>query len=156
MRNKFSAVSDPSKFFTNPGEDVCVEYSPELLPDGTVRLTPSGKHSMTEFINSYKDSTDISYILKQLALGNDSVLNSRVGMFGDFTEMPKTYAEVLQLQINARDYFDKLPVEQKQKFNNNFNEFFVSLGSEEWFSKLGIDNKSVEELVVEKESSDGE
>lgn len=148
MRNKNAKVSNPDDFITCSGDQFQVEYSPIVNPDGTIDLIESGKIDINEMINSFKDSTDMAYILKQLALGNTDVLAQRQGVFADFTEFPKTYAEVLQLRIDAEKSFYELPVETRQKFNNDFNVYFATAGQTEWFEKLGVTEK-VEEVKEE-------
>lgn len=147
MRNKNAKVSDPNSFITDPGEKFKIEYSPKVLPDGTIELKESGKINIDEYINAQRDQTDMAYILKQLAIGNTSVLQQGSGMFGDFTDpdLPKTYAEALQLQIDAAKSFYQLPVDVRAKFDNDFNRYFASAGTDDWFYKLGIKNNAEKE-----------
>lgn len=154
MRNKFAKVSDPNTFFTSPGETEHIEYSPKVLPNGIIELQPSGKTDINAFIEAQRESTDISYIIAQINAGNLDVLNQAKPLFGDFTEMPKTYAEALQLRIDAEKSFYSLPVEVRNKFDNDFNQYFASAGTEEWFSKVApvmpADEKTEEGEVTEK------
>lgn len=156
MRNKNAKVSNPNDFVTCPGEQFKAEYSAIVKDDGTILLEVSGKIDMKQMINSFKDSTDMSYILKQIALGNTDVLQQRQGVYADFSEFPKTYAEVLQLRIDAEKNFYQLPIEVRQKFNNDFNVYFATAGQDEWFEKMGVsldpEQGSVPE--VEKESEE--
>lgn len=145
MRNKNAKVSDPNTFVTGSGDKFRIEYSPKVMPDGTIELLESGKIDIDAYINSQRDQTDMAYILKQLALGNNSVLQQGSAMFGDFTDpdLPKTYAEALQLRIDAEKSFYNLPVDVRAKFENDFNRYFAQAGTEDWFVKLGI-NKTEE------------
>lgn len=138
MRNKNAKIPDISKMFTDPGQDEKIIYEGKLQKDGTVLLVEVGKESMQQMIDAWKEQTDMSWIIKNLEMGNTQVINRVPSCFGDFTEMPKTYAEVLQLRIDAQTAFEKLPVETKQKFNNNFNEWFMEAGEGEWFEKMNI------------------
>lgn len=149
MRNKNAKVSDPNKFVTDPGEKFRIEYSPKVMPDGTIELQESGKIDIDAFINSQRDQTDMAYILKQLSLGNTNVIQKGSPMFGDFTDpdLPKTYAEALQLQIDAAKSFYMLPVDVRAKFENDFNRYFAQAGTDEWFDKLGL--KKTEEKESE-------
>lgn len=145
MRNKNAKVSDPNSFVTNPGERFKLEYSPIVKDDGTIELKISGKIDLQQMIESFKESTDMAYILKQLELGNTDVLQQRQGIYADFTEFPKTYAEVLQLRIDAESNFYKLPLDVRQKFNNDFNVYFATAGQESWFEKMGVSPDPAEE-----------
>lgn len=136
MRNPNSVVSDPNSFISNPGDQFHVNYSPRVLDSGEIKLVESGKDDIKQKINSFRDSTDMSFILQRLAVGDTSVLNQRPGMFGDFTQMPTTYAEALQLVIDGRREFDALPLDVKNSFNNDFRQFLASAGTPEWHEKL--------------------
>lgn len=149
MRNKYSKVSDPSSFVTDPGSDIHVIYSGKLCPDGQIRLTESGKESISEKINAEKMFTDISYIRSRLALGDTSVIRPASSvMYGDLTKAPKTLADNLQIFINARSSFDNLPLETRNKFDNNYLKWLQDAGTDEWVKKM---DKFIPDLVVEKE-----
>lgn len=148
MRNKNSKVLDPNEVYSEPGSDEKILYDAKLNDDGTVSLIPSGKESISLYINSFKDQTDMSYIIKRIQLGDLSVLNKAKGVFGDFSSMPKTYAETLQLRIDAERAFDNLPAEVKKQFNNSFNAWFMSAGSEDWFKFMSPENYSQEGEVT--------
>lgn len=83
-------------------------------------------------------SCDIHYILKRFANGEMDVLSKVQGAFGDFTNLPKNFAEVMNLTIDAQNHFDSLPVEVKQKFDNNFVQYMQSFGSDDWAMKVGL------------------
>lgn len=154
MRNKNAKVSNPNDFVTSCGEKVKILYSPKVLPDGTIDLVESGKIDINEMINSQRESTDIAYILQKMKeTGDISALTQAQGVYGDFTEFPTTYAEILQLRIDSENSFYQLDPEVRAKFDNDFNKYFASAGTEEWFSKLGVVSqaeKPVEEPKVEE------
>lgn len=129
-------------------------FSPVVNKDGTISLEKSGEENLQEYIDSFRDECDINVILAKYASGDVSVLNKRNGSYGDFTKMPKTYAEMLQLQINSNNYFKSLPKEIREKFNNDANQFFAQSGSQEWIdimSSMYPEEKKIEDIVVEKE-----
>lgn len=145
MRNKNAKVSDPNEFITCPGENEKIQYSAKVLPDGSIDLVESGRIDINAMINSQRESTDISFILRKMKeTGDMSVLAQNPGVYGDFTEFPKTYAEILQLRIDSENSFYQLSPEVRAKFDNDFNKYFASAGSEDWFEKLGIVNKAEE------------
>lgn len=129
-------------------------YSPVVNKDGTISLEKSGEENLQEYIDSFRDECDINVILAKYASGDVSVLNQRQGSYGDFTKMPKTYAEMLQMQINSNNYFKSLPKEIREKFNNDANQFFAQSGSQEWIdimSSIYSEDNKIEDIVVEKE-----
>lgn len=154
MRNKLAKIPDPNKYFTCSGEEFEIQYEPLVERDGTITLAENGKINIKEYINSFRDSTDMAFILKQIALGDTSVLNVNVPMYGDFRNVPKDPAEVLQYRINAERYFYSLPADIRNKFDNSVT-VFLREGQEEsefFFSALGVVKESeVNEIA---ESSD--
>lgn len=149
MRNKNARVSDPNKFICNPGSDVHVIYEGKLLPSGEIKLVPVGKESISEKINAYAQYTDIRYIMSRLQAGDTSVVKSPdKAMYGDFTKTPKSFAEALQIMINAERRFDELPLDIRNKFNNSYLAWLQSAGSDLWFDQMGLvrDNPVVEEV----------
>lgn len=146
MRNKNACVTDPNSFVTCSGDIYHTLFSPVIKSDGSVTLVESGKDDINEFISSFREQTDMSYIIKKLAMGDSSVLTSKTPMFGDFTEMPKTYAESLQLVMDKEKQFMSLPLEVRNKFDNDFKKWFATAGSEPWMQKM--------ESVIDKPDED--
>ena len=136
MRNKNAKVSDPNSFVSCSGEEFHIEYSPKVNVDGTISLVESGKTDINEYINSFRDSTDMSYILSRLAAGDTSVLNPKTPFYGDFTEVPKTYAEALQMVIDGEKHFMQLPLDVRNQFDNDYRQWFAQAGSEDWMTKM--------------------
>lgn len=123
-------------FVSNPGDPIHVIYSPHVLPSGEVELVESGTEDLNAYIQSFKESTDIMTIMSRVRQGEIDLLNKRPGSFGDFTKMPKTYAEVLQLQINSKNLFNSLSPEMRRSFDNDANIFLASAGTAEWYEKM--------------------
>lgn len=125
------------RFVSNPGETEHILYAPKVDKEGNIELVEAGKENIREKINSYAESTDISIILQRVAQGDLSGLQVNPGMYGDFTEMPKTYAEFLQLEIDSNNLFNKLPLDVRAEFDYDPQKFFAQAGTEEWQKKLG-------------------
>lgn len=154
MRNKNARVSNPNDFVTSSGHQYHIIYSPVVLSDGSIELVESGKDDIQEMIQSFKSQTDMSYILQRMAVGDTSVLNQRTPMYGDFTQMPKTYAEALQLVIDREKQFMELPVNVRNQFDNDFKKWFATSGSEEWFKKMdSVIPKEKKEPVIDFDGS---
>lgn len=136
MRNKNAKVSDPNSFVTCAGSRVKTVYSSKVLPTGEIALTPSGKEDIQDYINSFRETTDMSYILHQLALGNTAVLNQKQMMYGDFTDVPESLAEAQQMLIDGEVAFYKLPLDVRQQFDNNFRNWLFTSGQPEWIKKM--------------------
>lgn len=151
MRNKNAKVSDPSSFVTDPGSDVHILYSGKLCPDGQIRLAECGKESISEKINAEKMFTDINYIRSRLVLGDTSVIRPASElMYADLTKAPKTLADHLQIFINARQSFDNLDLETRNKFDNNYLKWLQFAGTDEWLENMKDYIPRVESEVIKE------
>lgn len=120
-------------------------FKSKVQRDGVIKLEQDGERNVYEEIQSHKDSCSIELALARASLGDDSLLHRTQGAFGDFTTFPKTFAEVLQVMINAESYFDGLPAEIRNNFGNDFNRFLAQLDSPDLPGKLGMEvTKDVE------------
>lgn len=134
---------------SNAGSDFRPVYLPKVLDNGEIVPEYAGEENIQEMIQSYAESCDINIILNRVKNGETNLLNQAKGVFGDFTKMPKTLAEFMQMQIDAERMYDGLPKEIKIKFDNDKNKFFATAGSEEWLDKCGLIEKK-EEIKVEE------
>lgn len=148
MRNALARVSDPHKFVTNPGSNIAPVWSSVVDNDGSIRVVQSGKYDIQEKIESFRDTTDISYIVSRLLAGDPSV--TRDTYYGDFEKMPQTYAEMLQLKIDAEKHFYDLPIEIRAKFDHDVNKYIASAGEDIWFEKMGFKRIEDEDNVKEE------
>lgn len=151
MRNPNARVSDPHEFITCSGDQFHITYSAKIMEDGTIFLKESGKDDIQAMINSYRDQTDMAYILRQLQLGDTSVLRDGA-MYGDFTVMPNNMLEAMQLMIDGEKAFYELDLETRQKFDNNYRQWMMSAGSEDWLKKMNISVEKQEPVVDQKGS----
>lgn len=120
------------------GERVKKLYAPEYDADGVLHLIENGTESLYDYIQSFKDSTDIHVLLTKYQNGDVSALSKAQGTYDDFTEMPKTYAEMLNSLIKGKDDFLKLPVEMRARFNHSFEEWISTYGSPAWLEKMEV------------------
>ena len=107
-----------------------------------------------EKINADVDKTDMAYILRQMQLG-DMAAFSRMPNYADISEFPTNYQEVLQVMIDRERDFYAMPLEVREKFNNNFNQWLATMGTKEWFETMGITGEPKEPQASE-EVKDGE
>lgn len=128
-----------SRVIQHPGDPVKTMYGPKYRPDGTWYLVEIGKHDLYREIQSHADSVDIHEILRRFATGRDPAAFSRLqAVYGDFTQMPKTFAEALNTLIAAQQYFMDLPKETRAEFGHDFNQFIASFDSPDFLAKSGL------------------
>ncbi len=132
----------------NPGSSVRILYSPKFDEKGVMSLVESGKENLYEFIQSHKESCDIHVILERFARGDVSALERVQGTYGDFSNMPRTYADMLNLVHSAEDAFSNLPVDERAKYGHSFERWLIEFGPEpENVSDVDPANPSVEQVV---------
>lgn len=141
MRKRLERIETPA------GERMKQEYTAVVLPDGSFNLVEAGETDLQEYINSFAESVSIEHILAMCAAGDTSALSVRQGSYIDTTEMPKTFRDCLDIVIKGKAQFDSLPVEVKQKFDNDFQRWFSEAGDESWLTNMGFVTEKPEEKV---------
>lgn len=131
-----------ARVYHHPGSGVKDVYTPRYDEFGVLDLVVSGQEDLYGYIQSHYESTDIHVILERFAAGDVDVLSRHQGFYADMSDMPKTYAEVLNAVIAGENAFDHLPIEIKQKFGNSFAVWLSSMDSPEWSEKMGFDKPS--------------
>lgn len=143
---KFSQLPDPNTFLTEPGSPIRTIFAP-VIENGCLSLAENGKQNIQTLIDSYRDTTDMTYIMARLTAGDTTVLNARDAFYADVSNCSFNPAEMLQNIIDARTYFDALPKDIREKFGYDFKAWFSDAGSKDWAERMtGI--KKVEEAKV--------
>lgn len=127
-----------ARVFCNPGSPVKVTYQARYSDSGTLELQPAGQEDLYGYIQSHKDSVDIHVILKRFAAGETDVLSQVQGFYADASDMPKTYAEVLNAVLDGERAFNSLPVEVKASFNNSFSEWLSAIHDPDFAVRSGL------------------
>lgn len=130
---------DRERVHSNVGKRTKVKYSPEVDKNGVLNLREVGEEDLYGFIQSHADSVNIHRIIERFNRGEADVLSRVQGVFGDFVNVPKSYAELLNRVIEGENEFKQLPLDVRSKFNHSFAEFLTAAGSDEWYSVLGIE-----------------
>lgn len=156
MAAKFRTQFNRIRVVSPAGSPLVNDYISVYDNDGKRHLEVNGQYSIYDKIQSFRDSCELSTILERFQkIGDIEILQRRKAIFADVTEMPKTYADVLKLNIASEQLFNALTPEQKLKFNNNPDEFLASIGTEKYkevFKPLEEKEKlKAEELNIEKE-----
>lgn len=104
---------------------------------GRVQLEEKGSESLYDYIQSFADSVDIHVILKRFANGESDVLSKVQGFYGDFTQLPTDYAQLLNTVQAGEEMFNSMPVDVRAKFGHSFNEFMTALCDGSIVEKMG-------------------
>lgn len=111
----------------NLGTREHVLYVAQFDDHGNHVLVESGKEDLYAYIQSHKESVDIHVIMERFARGDIQALQRRQAMFGDFTDFPVTYAGMLNAVQTGEQHFMSLPLEVRQRFDNNFAKWLVAM-----------------------------
>lgn len=143
---------------TNVGSRIHKLYQAQYDDEGRIDLVEVGEEDLYEAIQSHKDSVDIHVLLKQFQQGDTEALMRRQATFGDFTQVPSSYAELLNSVIAGEQYFNQLPVEVRARFGHSFSQWMVGMDKPDFAEKMGWSVPESEpaaastvESVVEKE-----
>ena len=96
----FRTVFDrlPTLPYTALGEDVEILFTLEVDDNGREHLVESGKRSIKDYINSFRDECDLNSILaKVVRTGDPSPLSVRPGLFIDTTDTPSNLREFISI-----------------------------------------------------------
>lgn len=118
----FSRINRPKTIPVVLGDGTVPVYD-EVLVDGRVKLQQVDTENLFDFVQASKAETSIYNIIDKFNRGDESALNKTVGKFMDVLGMPTTLAEAQQSLINVSKKFDSLPIDIRQKFENNVNIF---------------------------------
>lgn len=128
FRNKFERVIQKS----NTGSPIKVIKAGKLDAKKNVVVVPKGEKNLYSEINSFANSVDIHVLLQRFANGDKEALMQRAGAFIDVSAMPTNINDFVNLYKDGENLFNTLPVEIKEKFNNNMVEFITKIGDKEW------------------------
>lgn len=149
-RKIFRTVFDRTRIISNSGSPFINDYKISVDDDGKTFLKLSGKINVYDQIQASRESCDINMILdRYLNVGDPTLLNRKATFYGDVTEIPNNFADILRLGIEADNIFNSLTTEQKAKFDNDKNVFFASIGTKKWNDVFNPKNES--EVVVNNE-----
>lgn len=140
----FRTQFDRERVCANVGSSEKILYRAQVDKYGAVELIEAGKEDIYEFIQSHKDGVDIHVLLQRFQNGDASVFSRVQGTYGDFTQVPKTYADMLNIVIAGEQYFNILPVEERAKYGHSFEKFIASMGA------LTADGVKAPDVEIEK------
>lgn len=127
----------PKKVPNNPGNIMEPQYKERYDEDGNPYLEQVGEINTYEKIQSYKDEVDPMSILARYAAGDTTVM-ANPGWYIDTSKLPTNYIEWRNLMNEQKEKFDALPLEIRNKFNNNFDNWAATAGEPEWLENMGI------------------
>ena len=134
---EFPTMYDPHvDFFTDPGNPDVPIYSPSVDNEGHIVLEEIGIKNIPEYIDSFRESCDINNLVARFNAGDVSALSRVQGAYFDATQLPHTYAEMLNTVINAEKTFNSLPLDVREKFDNSYVKWLSMMDDAEQFALM--------------------
>lgn len=133
-----SLLTRRERYHTDPGSRMHNDYEIQIDKKGHKVLKHVGEHDIYEEIQSYLEETKIENILAKAAAGDLNALNQRTGLYIDVTDSPKSLAEAQNAILKLGNYFEALPAEIREKFDNSKEKFVQEYGTEEWINNMGF------------------
>ena len=133
----FPTMYDPRDLiYTDPGCGDVPIYSPSVDNDGHIILEEIGTKNLPEYIDSFRESCDINNLVARFNAGDVTALSRAQGAFFDATQLPHTYAEMLNTVINAEQTFNSLPIDIREKFDNSYVKWLSMMDDAEQFALM--------------------
>lgn len=151
-KRKFYSLYNPAPKIKTPAGDHFLEvFQEEITKDGKKELVCTGKTNVWDKIQEGKEATLIENVLQACAMGDYSMLKQQDPVYIDATTFPKTLMESQNIVIKAKQEFEKLPKEVREKFDFSAELYVSEMGSSEWFEKMAPYNDKI--AAIEKEGS---
>lgn len=94
---------------------------------GIFVLDIAGSEDIYDMIQSHADSVDIHVILDRFRRGDINALGDPArSVFCDIADMPRNYAQLLNLVLDGERAFMSLPVDERAKFDHSFAQWLMS------------------------------
>lgn len=131
MKFRTQFDGNTAQFVSDPGTPYLDQYEYEVNKKGVRSLvkTDKKKDVYSEIQADYA-STDINLLMKRFAFGDVSAINVKEGFYIDVTKMPTNLAELFDRNSDCQQFFEALPVEVKEMFDNSYTQFFTELNSD--------------------------
>lgn len=142
----FSQFNRPKRIPTPAGDRVLEVFQEEITKDGKKELVHIGDTNIYDKIQEGREDTLIQNILVHLANGDLSVLRQQKPQYIDSTTLPKTLMEANNIVIKAKQEFEKMPKEVKEKFDNDAELYVNTMGTQEWLDKMSPYNDQIREI----------
>lgn len=134
------------------------EYEYKVTDEGR-ELVKTGETDLYALIQSRLEETKIENIIKRAtydptALGGQEWQNS--AQIVDITDVPTDYHTWYNRIENAKKQFESLPIEVKNKWDNDVEKYVMAYGTKEWADKMGLlkEEKPAENTTEKKEGAE--
>lgn len=129
---EFRTKYDRKEVKSEHGSPIKNVYSAKYDKEHNIVIEKKATENLYSYINSFADSVDINILLSRFVAGDKEALLRRAGSYIDLSNIPTNLNEFIEFQRSTENLFKTLPVEIKEKFNNNVMEFLSKVGEKDW------------------------
>lgn len=107
----------------------------------------TGKHSQSEYINSFRSTTDIKEIFKRYQAGDVSVLEKRIGEYADTVGAPESLLDAKLMLMNGEKIWNEIPASMKEKYDNSVEKFITAAMNGELNADLASSQEEIKKAA---------
>lgn len=126
------------RVLSNVGSPVKITFGGSYDADGRIVLQEKGRVNIYDEIQSHRDSCDINVIMRRVANGEPDLLSKVQGSYGDFTEFPSSYADMLNRVRDAEEIFERLPLAVRAEYDHSVARWLADFGSDRFYESIGM------------------
>lgn len=115
------------RFYTSIGNPVIQTFTGRYDKNGDLQLVNTGSENLYDKIQAEAAACDMDNILRRFANGDISVLSQSQGIYADVADAPMHFTDALNMVRSVEETFDKLPAEDREKFDNDWVKYGASL-----------------------------
>ncbi len=146
MHEVFSYNRRPEAAPTPSGDEFLEVFQEEFNKSGNKELVMIGKTNIYDKIQEGRENTEISHILERVALGDLSLLRAQEPQYIDSTTLPKNLMEANNIVLKAKQEFERMPKDVREKFDYSADEYVNTMGTKEWLDKMAPFNEKAAEI----------
>lgn len=137
-RDYYGALKENKRYHMNAGSRKKQEYLPVYDSFGVWHLEKTKESDLYLDIQSFADSCDINVLMARYRNGETDVLSRVQGFYGDVSNIPSNYAELMNTKLQAEALFNGLSADVREKYNNSVEQFMSEIGTQAGLEKLGV------------------
>ncbi len=115
------------RVYTNHGDPEVTTFTGRYDENGDLQLVKTGIENLYDKIQAEAAACDMDNILRRFANGDISVLSQSQGIYADVSSAPMHFTDALNMVRSVEEEFDRLPAEEREKFDNDWIKFGASL-----------------------------
>ncbi len=115
------------RVYTNHGDSEVTTFTGRYDENGDLQLVKTGTENLYDKIQAEAAACDMDNILRRFANGDISVLSQSQGIYADVSSAPMHFTDALNMVRSVEEEFDRLPAEEREKYDNDWVKFGASL-----------------------------